>query len=57
MSMVNETALALGSAALQEIKRRATPDAEWTNTGIGWIRSALNAKEWTIPCLDIKLRL
>ncbi|KAL8651587.1 MAG: hypothetical protein Q9210_003170 [Variospora velana] len=43
---VNETAAALASAAMEEIKRRAQIKSEWTGVGMEWIRSWLGAREW-----------
>lgn len=30
---------------------------EWTGIGLGWLRSLLGRREWTIPCLDVKVQL
>lgn len=31
--------------------------AEWTGIGLAWFRSMLGQREWTIPCIDVKVRL
>lgn len=31
--------------------------AEWTGLGAGWLRNALGKTEWTIECLDLKIKL
>ncbi|KAL8969317.1 MAG: hypothetical protein Q9197_004405 [Variospora fuerteventurae] len=54
---VNETAAALASAAMEEVKRRAQIKSEWTGVGMEWIRSWLGAREWRVPCLDVYIRL
>lgn len=30
---------------------------EWTGIGLEWLRSLLGRREWTIPCLDVKVQL
>ncbi|KAL8844107.1 MAG: hypothetical protein Q9176_001513 [Flavoplaca citrina] len=60
MDTVNETANALGSAAVDAIKRRTTvPNRsdEWTGVGVEWLRSWLGAREWKVPCLNVHIRL
>lgn len=55
--MVNETVMALGGAAIEEIKRRTMVRPEWTGIGMGWMRSWLGAREWRLPCLDVYVGL
>lgn len=57
MAALNDTTVALGSAALGELKRRVPSKSEWTSIGIHWIRSWLGTREWRVPCVDIKIRL
>ncbi|KAK2745625.1 hypothetical protein FQN55_006116 [Onygenales sp. PD_40] len=60
---VNTTATTLAGAAINEAKRRLsssgrTPgnvQSEWTGMGLEWFRSLLGRREWTIPCVDVKL--
>ncbi|PLB45419.1 hypothetical protein P170DRAFT_478385 [Aspergillus steynii IBT 23096] len=30
---------------------------EWTGIGLEWLRSLLGRREWTLPCVDVKIRL
>ena len=30
---------------------------EWTGLGLEWLRSLLGKREWTLPCVDVKIRL
>lgn len=30
---------------------------EWTGIGLEWLRSLLGRREWTIPCIDVKVQL
>ena len=30
---------------------------EWTGIGLEWLRSLLGRREWTLPCIDVKVRL
>ncbi|OJZ83494.1 hypothetical protein ASPFODRAFT_221450 [Aspergillus luchuensis CBS 106.47] len=30
---------------------------EWTGIGLEWLRSLLGRREWTLPCVDVKVRL
>ncbi|EEQ32532.1 conserved hypothetical protein [Microsporum canis CBS 113480] len=61
---VNTTATALMGAALEEAKRCVIPNGssssgepEWTGIGLEWFRSLLGRREWTLPCVDVKVRL
>ena len=56
-SAINDTGAALAGAAMEELKRRMAPKAEWTGIGMEWIRSWLGAREWRLPCLDVYIRL
>ncbi|KAL1987534.1 hypothetical protein VTN96DRAFT_3461 [Rasamsonia emersonii] len=70
LETVNTTTTALAGAALEEAKRRllnngssvinATTEfrqEEWTGLGLEWLRSLLGRREWTLPCIDVKVRL
>ena len=57
MSAINDTGAVLAGAAMEELKRKMTPRAEWTGIGMEWIRSWLGAREWRLPCLDVYIRL
>lgn len=54
---INETASVLAGAAVEEMRRRMIPRAEWTGFGLGWIRSWLGGREFRLPCLDVYVRL
>jgi hypothetical protein len=68
---INQTISALAGAALEEARRRLNPASilssasgtgggslpESAGIGLGWLRSLLGRSEWTIPCVDIKIRL
>lgn len=61
---VNTTAATLATAAFGETKRRLCPNGtleniqpEWTGLGLEWLRSLLGRREWTLPCVDVKIRL
>lgn len=68
---INHTISALASAALKEASTRLTPGSalssaggvgggglpESAGIGLGWLRSLLGRSEWTVPCVDIKVRL
>ncbi|EEP78403.1 conserved hypothetical protein [Uncinocarpus reesii 1704] len=67
LEAVNSTATALATAAVEETKRRVAPSGsvplgngqhpELTGIGLEWLRSLLGRKEWTLPCVDVKVRL
>lgn len=72
METMNTTTTALAGAALEEAKKRflmtaadnnasaggvEVRHAEWTGIGLAWFRSLLGQREWTIPCIDVKVRL
>ncbi|KAL2000256.1 hypothetical protein VTN02DRAFT_3365 [Thermoascus thermophilus] len=67
METMNTTTTALAGAALEEAKRRLTNNGtlpaggfrqeEWTGMGLEWLRSLLGRREWTLPCVDVKVRL
>lgn len=63
---MNTTTKALAGAAVEEVQRRfSTGDStgegqegwEWAGVGLEWLRSLLGRREWTIPCVDVKVRL
>lgn len=69
---LNSTATAVAGAAIEEIKRRTSvilangtvagrqqqqQQEEWTGIGLEWLRSLLGRREWTIPCIDVKVQL
>lgn len=60
---VNHTISALAGAAFEEARRRLSPASlaaglpESAGIGLGWLRSLLGRSEWTVPCLDIQVRL
>lgn len=54
---VNETGKALGAIAIQEAQKAMCARPEWTGIGVGWLRSLLGRREWTLPCVDVKIRL
>ncbi|EEA23052.1 hypothetical protein TMatcc_001916 [Talaromyces marneffei ATCC 18224] len=69
-SFINSTATAVAGAAMEEIKRRTSVmladgtaavagrgQEEWTGIGLEWLRSLLGRREWTIPCIDVKVQL
>lgn len=65
METLNTTATALAGAAAEEAKRRVFNNGttaefrqeEWTGIGLEWLRSLLGRREWTLPCIDVKVRL
>ncbi|EEH03764.1 conserved hypothetical protein [Histoplasma capsulatum var. duboisii H88] len=67
LETVNTTATALAGAAVDEIKKHFAPNngtgavgdsrVEWTGIGLEWLRSLLGRREWTLPCVDVKVRL
>lgn len=63
---VNTTTKALAGAAAEGVQRRfalnetaaaTADDQKWTGVGLEWLRSLLGRREWTIPCVDVKVRL
>jgi len=65
---VNSTTKALAGAAVEGVQQRfalnetttgatAADEQEWTGVGLEWLRSLLGRREWTIPCVDVKVRL
>ena len=55
---VNETATALASAVVEDVKHRlALQHSEWTGVGAGWMRNWLGARQWRVPCVDVYVRL
>lgn len=61
---VNHTLSALAGAAVQEARRRLETGPlasnilpESAGIGLGWLRSLLGRSEWTVPCLDVKVKL
>jgi len=63
LGAMNSTAAALAGAAFEEAKRRIqfsgqqVANIEWTGIGLEWVRSLLGRREWTIPCVDVAIRL
>jgi len=64
METMNSTTAALAGAAFEETKRRFLNNGsvemkqeEWTGIGLEWLRSLLGRREWTLPCIDVKVRL
>ncbi|PKY02471.1 hypothetical protein P168DRAFT_305773 [Aspergillus campestris IBT 28561] len=68
---INSTTKALAGAAMEEAQRRFAANGssiaaaaaalpaqeEWTGVGLEWLRSLLGRREWTLPCVDVKVRL
>lgn len=61
---VNQTISALAGAVLQDASRRlnflgplSSTVSESAGIGLGWLRSLLGRSEWTLPCVDVKVRL
>ncbi|EAW08026.1 uncharacterized protein ACLA_027480 [Aspergillus clavatus NRRL 1] len=63
---VNATTKTLAGAAVEEAQRRLAFNGssalgqgqqEWTGVGLEWLRSLLGRREWTLPCVDVKVRL
>lgn len=54
---VNNTALALTGAAFEEAKRQLALRAAWTGLGVEWLRSLLGRREWSVPYMDVIIRL
>ncbi|KKZ64906.1 hypothetical protein GX50_04195 [[Emmonsia] crescens] len=67
LETVNSTATALAGAAVDEVKKHFASNngtgvvenshVEWTGMGLEWLRSLLGRREWTLPCVDVKVRL
>ncbi|PGH04170.1 hypothetical protein GX51_03677 [Blastomyces parvus] len=67
LETVNTTATALAGAAVDEVKKHFASNngtgvvgdsrMEWTGMGLEWLRSLLGRREWTLPCVDVKVRL
>lgn len=56
----NSTAKALASAAMDNAQQRLGLESkpeEWTGVGLEWLRNLLGQREWTLPCVDVKVRL
>jgi len=56
-SAMNNTTVALAGTTLEEAKRRLAVRTEWTGIGVEWLRSLLGKREWTVPCVDVYIRL
>ncbi|OJJ44144.1 hypothetical protein ASPZODRAFT_18909 [Penicilliopsis zonata CBS 506.65] len=63
---MNTTTKALAGAAVEEAQRRLAGSTstnntglrqEWAGMGLEWLRSLLGKREWTLPCVDVKVRL
>jgi hypothetical protein len=54
IDMLNTTAKALAGAAMDGVSNRRM---EWTGMGVEWLRSLLGKREWSIDCMEIKIRL
>ncbi|KAI1833779.1 hypothetical protein DTO006G1_474 [Penicillium roqueforti] len=60
---MNSTAKVLAGAVLEGVQQRISPNGmeprptEWTGVGLEWVRSLLGRREWTLPCVDVKVRL
>ncbi|KAF7587962.1 hypothetical protein BBP40_006470 [Aspergillus hancockii] len=67
LETVNATTKTLAGAVVDEAQRRLARNGsseisglgqeEWTGVGLEWLRSLLGRREWTIPCVDVKVRL
>lgn len=68
LETVNTTTKALAGAVVEETQRRLAMNGtlmgagefkqeEWTGIGLEWLRSLLGRREWTLPCVDVKIRL
>ncbi|KAJ5216915.1 hypothetical protein N7468_009923 [Penicillium chermesinum] len=56
----NSTAQTLAGAAFNNIQEQLGLEAkpeEWTGVGLEWLRSLLGRREWTLPCVEVKIRL
>ena len=60
---MNTTTKALTEAAVTEARQRLALNGsslrqeEWVSVGAGWLRSLLGRHEWTLPCVEVKVRL
>lgn len=61
---INTTTSALAGAAVEEMQRRLVQNGSsalsreaWTGIGLEWLRSLLGRREWTLPCVNVKVRL
>ncbi|BDD58051.1 hypothetical protein MAP00_003361 [Monascus purpureus] len=62
LETVNTTTKALAGAAVGEAQQKLALNGsalrqELTGFGVGWLRSLLGRQEWTLPCVDVKVRL
>lgn len=61
LDTMNTTATTLAEAAVEQARKRmdfaSRGTEEWTGIGLEWLRSLLGRHEWTVPCLDVKVRL
>ncbi|KAE8134028.1 bladder cancer-related protein BC10-domain-containing protein [Aspergillus pseudotamarii] len=70
LETVNTTTKTLAGVVVDEAQRRLALNGssaaagmgglgqeEWTGVGLEWLRSLLGRREWTIPCVDVKVRL
>ncbi|KAL1955014.1 hypothetical protein VTO42DRAFT_367 [Malbranchea cinnamomea] len=65
LETINTTATTLAGAVFEEAKRWMCPanstvenvQPEWTGIGLEWLRRLLGKREWTLPCVDVKIRL
>ncbi|KAJ5653190.1 hypothetical protein N7490_000193 [Penicillium lividum] len=56
----NSTAKVLVGAAMESAQQRLgikSQSDEWTGVGLEWLRSLLGRREWTLPCIDVKVQL
>lgn len=56
----NSTTKALAGAAMDHAQQRLGLESkpeEWTGVGLEWLRNLLGQREWTLPCVDVKVRL
>ncbi|KAL4900000.1 hypothetical protein BDW74DRAFT_183140 [Aspergillus multicolor] len=61
---LNSTAKALAGAMYDETSRRLSGNdscsesqQELTGFGLEWLRSLVGRREWTLPCVDVKVRI
>lgn len=60
ISAINGTGGSLASAALDGVKKRVTnggSGAAATSSGFEWLRSVLGRRGFSIPCVDVAVRL